>query len=42
MLCSINGKQLIQAWNIKKNRWDYIPIKKWYFMSAKQRNKYDV
>lgn len=37
-----NGKVFVQVWHIRRNKWKYIPIKKWLFMTDKQRNKYCI
>ena len=42
MLCKVNGKPYIQAWDLKRNRYAYIPIRKWFFMSARARNRYET
>lgn len=40
MACVYNGKPCIMVWHIKREKWVYIPIKKWCRMSDRQRNKY--
>jgi hypothetical protein len=41
MYCVHNGKACVQVWHKRRETWVYIPLKKWYFMSDRERNKYD-
>jgi len=42
LLCVANGHVSVQVWHIRREKWVYIPIKKWLFMTDKQRNKYSI
>lgn len=40
MYCVHNGVISLQVWDTKKDRWVYIPARKWLNMSDKKRNRY--
>lgn len=37
-----NGRVYVQVWHIRREKWEYIPIKKWLFMSDRKRNRYSI
>lgn len=42
MYCVYKDKVCLMVWHIKRAQWVYIPEKKWYKMSDRQKRKYDL